>query len=607
MISVLSGLAASVALAAAQCPDYADYSKEPHEPYSGGRYNLPYQRPAPACRTFNSSIVESTISDISKKIADPDLRRLFENAYPNTLDTAVAWHGHADDAQDVELTFLITGDIHAMWLRDSANQMQSYLPLLSASDSFDSLASLYRGVINLQSRYIGIDPYCNSFQPPVESKISPTENTYGASDVVRPQYSKESVFECKYELDSLAAFLEVSTNYYDATKDADFFKKYKWVAAVQSILQVAEDMMVPTYQENGNVSELTYSFTRQSDRASETIENSGLGNPFNSGTGLIRSFFRPSDDATIFMGFIPANAMLSRYLGCAANIATAIGETDLASRMTNLSSSLRTAITKHGIVHTAGGDQVYAYEVDGYSSQNIMDDANIPSLLSLPFLGYLDVNDPVYQTTRSLLLSAQNPYYMRGPNISAIGGAHNGPGYAWPMASIVRILTSNDDSEITEQLKELVSTTSGLGLIHESINTFNGSDFTRTCKLQPWHRKSSPSPAPPPASATTWSRNALSEGDQVVATARTSSKLNLDNTSKHNYLPVDCDVTDPDSIHDVRAMWEIAKMEDPPLRTVIGSDACEAIMGKIKSYGELCPEYKDLAYSTDVDGYQKPS
>ncbi|KAF2768235.1 hypothetical protein EJ03DRAFT_314330 [Teratosphaeria nubilosa] len=480
MISILSALAASVALAAAQCPDYTEYSKVPHEPYSGGRYNLPDQRPPPACRTFNSSIVESTISDISNKIADPDLRRLFTNAYPNTLDTAVAWHGYANDAQDVELTFLLTGDIKAMWLRDSANQMQSYLPLLSASDSFDSLASLYRGVINLQSRYIGIDPYCNSFQPPVESKIPPTVNTYGASDVVTPHYSNESVFECKYELDSVAAFLEVSTNYYNATKDADFFKKYKWVAAVQSILQLAEDMMVPTYKDDGSVSTLAYSFTRQTDRASETTENGGLGNPFNSGTGLIRSFFRPSDDATIFMGFVPANAMLSRYLASAANIATAIGETDLASRMQSLSSSLRTAITNHGIVHTASGDQIYAYEIDGYSGQNIMDDANIPSLLSLPFLGYLDVDDPVYQTTRSLLLSAQNPYYMRGPYISAIGGPHNGPGYAWPMASIVRIFTSNDDAEITEQLQELVSTTDGLGLIHESINTFNVSDYTRT-------------------------------------------------------------------------------------------------------------------------------
>ncbi|KAK5175829.1 uncharacterized protein LTR77_000969 [Saxophila tyrrhenica] len=369
-----------------------------------------------------------------------------------------------------------------MWLRDSANQVQSYLPLLEASDSAHSLASLYRGVINLQARYILTDPYCNAFQPPVESGIPPSDNDAASEDTVTPKYNNQSVFECKYELDSLAAFLEVSRNYYNATQDISFFKKYNWVSAISSIMDVAEGQMIPTYQPNGNVSVLDYTFTRFTDRASETTENDGLGNPVDSGTGLIRSFFRPSDDATIFQFLVPSNMMFATFLEPCADIMAQIdGCSHLANRMRQLVTSLRQSIEAHAVSHSKKYGSFYPYEVDGYMGQNVMDDANIPSLLAAPFYGYLDVNDETYQNTRKLILSADNPYFMRGPVISAIGGPHNGPGYAWPMASIVQILTSTDDGEIVRQLGEIVGSTDGLGLIHESINSFNSSDWTRQC------------------------------------------------------------------------------------------------------------------------------
>ena len=358
--------------------------------------------------------------------------------------------------------------------------MQSYLSLLKPDSSAHSLASLYRGVINLQARYIMIDPYCNAFQPPIESGIAPSINGAAFDDVVTPNYTNQTVFECKYELDSLAAFLEISHNYYNATQDIGFFKAYNWVKAIEIVMNVAEKEMMPTYQPDGNVSVLPYTFTRETNRASETTENNGLGNPANNGTGLIRSFFRPSDDATIFMFLVPSNMMFSRYLASCADIVSNIdGQSALAQRMSSLASSLRQAIETYAVSQTTKYGAIYPYEVDGYMSQNIMDDANIPSLLAAPVFGYLDVNDTTYQNTRKLLLSADNPYYMRGPVISAIGGAHDGPGFAWPMASIVRILTSNDSTEITQQLQEIVSSTDGLGLIHESINTFNVSDWTR--------------------------------------------------------------------------------------------------------------------------------
>ena len=462
------------------CPDYYVWSTEPHPPYSGGVFNLSWQRPVTRCRTFNLSVIDETVDRVSNDISDPDLRRLFVNAYPNTVDTAVKWKGYAKGSDDEELTFLITGDINAMWLRDSANQVQSYLPLLQPSSSAHSLASLYRGVINLQARYILIDPYCNAFQPPVESGVPPSINGAASMDTVFPNYTNQSVFECKYELDSLAAFLEVSHNYYNATQDIDFFKKYSWVEAVQSIMTVAKAQMIPTYQPDGNVSELAYTFTRETTRSSETTENNGLGNPVQNGTGLIRSFFRPSDDSTIFQFLVPSNMMFSVYLAsCAEIMSQIVGQSALASEMSALSTSLRQAIESCAVISTSKYGSIYPYEVDGYMSQLIMDDANIPSLLAAPMYGYLDVNDQTYQNTRKLLLSADNPYYMRGPVISAIGGAHDGPGFAWPMASIVRIITSQDDAEITQQLQEIVSTTDGLGLIHESINSFNVSDWTR--------------------------------------------------------------------------------------------------------------------------------
>ena len=466
-------------IALAACPDYSDYSQQYHAPFSSGAYNLSYQRPAPACRTFNSSSVEDVVSRMESVISDPDLYRLFQNSYPNTLDTAIKWKGNSNTTGE-ELTFVITGDINAMWLRDSANQMQSYLPILNASSDPNSIASLYRGVINLQARYVLTDPYCNSFQPPVESGIGPADNGAASDDTVVPPYSNQSVFECKYELDSLAAFLEVSSNYYNATNDIAFFRRYNWVDAVKAVMGVAEAMMTPTYAPNGSVNNSPYTFTRETTRASETLENDGLGNPVQAGTGLIRSAFRPSDDATIYQLFIPANMMFSRYLASAAIIMSQIGnETDLATNMTNLSANLRSAISAHGIVNSSKYGSIYAYEVDGYGSQNLMDDANIPSLLASPFFGYLAQDDETYQNTRKQLLSADNPYFMRGPVINAIGGAHDGPGYGWPMASIVRILTSSDEGEIVGTLKEIVSSTDGLGLIHESINTFNQSDWTR--------------------------------------------------------------------------------------------------------------------------------
>ena len=358
-----------------------------------------------------------------------------------------------------------------MWLRDSARQMQAYSSLLNnetdpSKPSNDTIASLYRGVINLQSRYLLSNPYCNSFQPPSESGLAPSVNGAATNDVVTPSYSNTTVFECKYELDSLAAFLQISNDYYTATNDLTFFTKYNWISAVQTVMATAQSMTVPTYAANGSVNTLPYTFQRRTTSAEETLDNTGTGNPVQNGTGLIRSAFRPSDDACIYQFFIPANMMFAQNLVTTAAILTDIGKDNtktLADEIASLGTSLTAAIRNHGIVSDPVHGSIYAYEVDGYGGTNIMDDANIPSLLSAPFLGFGSQNETVYQATRALLLSGSNPYFMRGTVINAIGGPHNGPGYAWPMASIMRVFTSEDDGEIAGELRQLVGSTDGLG------------------------------------------------------------------------------------------------------------------------------------------------
>lgn len=371
-----------------------------------------------------------------------------------------------------ELSFVITGDIEAMWLRDSANQLQAYISILKANSSSDSLAGLFRGAINLQARYILSAPFCNAFQAPIESKL-PRRSSRN-SDTITPAYDYMSVFSCQWELDSVASFLQLSHDYVSATQDYDFFGKWSWKAAVKKILETTQSMTMPSYSEEGEWLHTPYTYCAP---YGGTPINECNGSPHRGDIGLVRSFQRPSDDSCIYQYLVPSNMMYSVALNATSAIMAKIEEKEggtagnLTMWMKKMSGDIRTGIERYAHVADHNYGTVYAYEIDGYGSAILMDDPNIPSLLSAPFLNYISIDDPVYQNTRRKILSKDNPYYSWGPIISGVGSMHTLPGRAWPMANIMAVLTSEDEGEIVENLRMLLRSTDGLGLMHESVHS----------------------------------------------------------------------------------------------------------------------------------------
>ena len=456
-------------------------------PLSEGPLALPYQRPALPCRTFTSPLVEKVIEEVTSQMMDKDLARLFENAFPNTLDTTVRWHvdgtekkakarnQKASDLGEWEApqSFIVTGDINAEWLRDSANQLAQYQALAPKDKAIETLIL---GAINTQAEYMIEAPYCNAFQPPPHSHIQPTSN--GQPDMVHPVYEPSRIFECKYELDSLAHFLALGNQFHAHTK-ATAFLSQRWYLALATLLKTLDEQSRPTFNSStGKYERNAYTFRRTTSTGTETLALDGVGNPIAGGTGLIRSAFRPSDDATILPFLIPSNAMMAVELKRTAAILRAAGNTKLSTDLSTRADTIEKGIWTYGVVpHRIYGD-VFAYEVDGYGSQVLMDDANLPSLLSLPLLGFVPRTDKVYQNTRKMILEkAGNPYYLTGKSFSGIGGPHIGLQHAWPMSRLVQVMTSEDDEEVEEGLRAVLKTCK-LGLVHESVNVERVADYS---------------------------------------------------------------------------------------------------------------------------------
>ena len=416
---------------------------------------FPIVRVAPSKRHFQSKSVDAAIKTFRSKVNNPELTWLFENCFPNTLDTTVYYK----EENGRPNTYVITGDIDAMWLRDSSAQVWPYLQFINEDKPLKKLIS---GVIAEQTKCILKDPYANAF--------------YGDPNKVGEWKSdrtdmKPGVHERKWEIDSLCYPIRLAYHYWKKTGDKQPFDT-NWKQAIASTLKVFTDQ-----QRKSNKG--PYHFQRDTPHPTDSQPMAGFGFPVNP-VGLICSAFRPSDDATIFPFLIPSNLFAVTSLKQAAEMVTALhNDQALASSLLALAGEVDAAVQKYGIVNHPKYGRIYAFEVDGFGSQYLMDDANVPSLLGLPYLGALDAKDEVYQNTRKFVLSADNPYFFKGTAAEGIGGPHVGQDMIWPMSITIRALTSGDKDEIAWCIKTLQNTHGGKGFMHESFHKDDATNFTR--------------------------------------------------------------------------------------------------------------------------------
>lgn len=416
------------------------------------------QRPAKKDRCFTSQSVEQTISQVAKDIKDDKLRRMFVACYPNTLDTTIKFSISDNEGKGTSLPFVITGDINAMWLRDSSAQLFPYLPLTKEDAA---LRNLIAGVIRRQTQCLLIDPYANAFNDGATSTGWQTDRT----DM------KPELHERKWEIDSQCYPIRLAYHYWKATGDTSPFDA-QWLDAMTLIYQTFREQQ--RYNGNG-----PYKFQRKDYVPTDTQQGFGWGAPVKP-CGLIFSAFRPSDDATQYGFLIPSNMFAVVSLRQLAEMVNTISKDEkLAKKCQELANEVDAAIQKHAVFNHPAYGKIYAYEVDGFGNKLFMDDANVPSLLSASYLGYCDQNDETYQNTRRFVWSNDNPYFFCGRDGEGIGGPHVGVNQAWPMSIIMKGLTTHDKDEIRDCLLTLRNTDGDTEFMHESFDVNNHRKFTR--------------------------------------------------------------------------------------------------------------------------------
>lgn len=414
------------------------------------------KRPPISQRKFISEAIESKIIEMKKAIKDEELGWMFENCFPNTLDTTVTYkiiNGKPD-------TFVITGDINAMWLRDSSAQVWPYLNFINDDKK---LKDLIAGVINRQTKCILIDPYANAFND------GPGDSQW-KNDITE---MKPELHERKWEIDSLCYPIRLAYGYWKTTNDVSVFDA-DWKEAMKLVLKTFKEQQ----RKNGKS---PYRFMRTTSWSMDSLPLGGYGNPVNP-VGLIVSSFRPSDDATIFSFLVPSNHFAVISLRQLAEIFNdVVNNKSFANECNSLADEVEDALNKYAVSEHLNFGKIFPYEVDGFGNKLFMDDANIPSLLSLPYLNIIKSDDEIYKNTRKFLFSKNNPYYFEGKAGNGIGGPHAGLGKIWHLSIIMRGLTSNDETEIADCITLLKNSHAGTGFMHESFDKDDATQFSR-----PW-------------------------------------------------------------------------------------------------------------------------
>lgn len=405
----------------------------------------------------HSAFIRSVVERVRER-TDEVTTAMFERCFENTLGTTLR------EMPDGTL-FMLTGDIPAMWLRDSTAQLAPYLHF-AAED--ETVGDMIAAVSRRQIEYILLDPYANAFNAEANSNGHQSDLTD----------QSPWVWERKYEVDSLCYPVQLAHDLWTVTGRTDHLG--------DSFARAARMIIDLWRTEQRHEEQSTYRFQRLDCPPTDTLVRDGRGSE-TVPNGLTWSAFRPSDDACTYGYNVPGNIFAAVELQHIETIATEVlGDAALAASARELRDDITRAIEQHAVVEVSEHGEVYAYEVDGRGGILLTDDANVPSLMSLPLLGWCRPDDPLYLATRGFLLSDKNPTFVSGilstgTEAAGIGSPHTPDGHIWPIALCVEGLTTDDSAEKDRIRRLLLETDAGTGLMHESFLATDPEVYTR-----PW-------------------------------------------------------------------------------------------------------------------------